>query len=136
MITYSSAIHACGADWERAISLLQQMRDEEIQINLSHRPVGKLLRAQCEVWQYGVWLVFLSENTPILMVYHECIGSSPRQTQVELLSYKLSPIKKCKMGVSGRVCLYVACYDFMLGFNVSSSVLMIFQVGFWGSFWC
>ena len=58
MITYSSAIHACGADWERAISFLQQMRDEEIQINLSHRPVGKLLRAQCEVWQYGVWLVF------------------------------------------------------------------------------
>ena len=36
------------------------------------------------------------------------------------------------MGVSGRICLYVACYDFVLGFNVSSLVLMIFQVGFWG----
>ena len=82
------------------------MRDEEIQINLSHRPVGKLLRAQREVWQYGVWLVFLSENTPILMVYHECIGSSPRQTQVELLSYKLSPIKNVKWGFQGvYVCM-------------------------------
>ena len=36
------------------------------------------------------------------------------------------------MGVSGRICLYVACYDFVLGFNVSSSPLMFFQVGFWG----
>ena len=45
-----------------------------------------------------------------------------------------NPIKKGKMGVSGRVCWYVACYDFVLGFNVSSLVLMIFQVGFWGSF--
>ena len=42
--------------------------------------------------------------------------------------------KNGKMGVSGRVCWYVACYDFVLGFNVSSLVLMIFQVGFWGSF--
>ena len=25
--------------------------------------------------------------------------------------------------------MYVACYDFILGFNVSSSVLMIFQLG-------
>ena len=40
--------------------------------------------------------------------------------------------KKWKMGVSGRICLYVACYDFVLGFNVSSSPLMFFQVGFWG----
>jgi len=40
--------------------------------------------------------------------------------------------KNGKMGVSGRLCLYVACYDFVLGFNVSSLVLMIFQVGFWG----
>ena len=31
------------------------------------------------------------------------------------------------MEVSGRICLYVACYDFVLGFNVSSLVLMIFQ---------
>ena len=38
------------------------------------------------------------------------------------------------MGVSGHICLYVACYDFVLGFNVSSLVLMIFQVGFWGLF--
>jgi hypothetical protein len=38
------------------------------------------------------------------------------------------------MGVSGRICLYVACYDFVLGFNVSSSPLMIFQVGFGGNF--
>ena len=37
-----------------------------------------------------------------------------------------------KWGVSGRICLYVVCYDFVLGFNVSSSPLMIFQVGFWG----
>ena len=42
--------------------------------------------------------------------------------------------KNGKMGVSGRVCWHVACYDFVLGFNVSSLVLMIFQVGFWGSF--
>lgn len=42
--------------------------------------------------------------------------------------------KNGKMGVSGRVCWYVACYDFVLGFNVSSLVLMIFQVEFWGSF--
>ena len=40
--------------------------------------------------------------------------------------------KNGKMGVSGRICLYVACYDFVLGFNVSSSPLMFFQVGFWG----
>ena len=40
--------------------------------------------------------------------------------------------KNEKMRVSGPVCLYVACYDFMLGFNVSSSPLMFFQVGFWG----
>ena len=45
-----------------------------------------------------------------------------------------APKKNGKMGVSGRVCWYVACYDFVLGFNVSSLVLMIFQVGFWGSF--
>ena len=44
------------------------------------------------------------------------------------------PRKNGKMRVSGRVCWYVACYDFVLGFNVSSLVLMIFQVGFWGSF--
>jgi len=44
------------------------------------------------------------------------------------------PQKNGKMGVSGRVCWYVACYDSVLGFNVSSLVLMIFQVGFWGSF--
>ena len=49
---------------------------------------------------------------------------------------KLMWEKNGKMGVSGRVCWYVACYDFVLGFNVSSLVLMIFQVGFWGSFWC
>ena len=42
--------------------------------------------------------------------------------------------KMVKWGVSGRVCWYVACYDFVLGFNVSSLVLMIFQVEFWGSF--
>jgi len=42
--------------------------------------------------------------------------------------------KNGKMGVSGRICLYVACYDFVLGFNVSSSPLMIFQVGFGGNF--
>ena len=29
-------------------------------------------------------------------------------------------------GVSGRVCLYVTCYDFMLGFNVSSLPLMFY----------
>ena len=40
--------------------------------------------------------------------------------------------KNGKMGVSERICLYVACYDFVLGFNVSSSPLMFFQVGFWG----
>ena len=40
--------------------------------------------------------------------------------------------KNGKMGVSGRICLYVACYNFVLGFNVSSSPLMFFQVGFWG----
>ena len=38
------------------------------------------------------------------------------------------------MGVSGLICSYVACYDFMLGFNVSSSVLMIFRWGFGGHF--
>ena len=80
--------------------------------------------ASCTVWSMAVWSMVsffcLKIYTPILMVYHECIGSSPRQAQVELLSYKLSP-KNGKMGVSGRVCLYVACYDFMLGFNVSSS---------------
>jgi hypothetical protein len=42
------------------------------------------------------------------------------------------PEKNGKMGVSVRLCLYVACYDFVLGFNVSSSPLMFFQVGFWG----
>ena len=42
--------------------------------------------------------------------------------------------KHGNMGVSGHICLYVACYDFALGFNVSSLVLMIFQVGFWGLF--
>ena len=36
--------------------------------------------------------------------------------------------------IDGKKCWYVACYDFVLGFNVSSLVLMIFQVGFWGSF--
>ena len=40
------------------------------------------------------------------------------------------------MGDSGRICLYVVCYDFMLGFNDSSSPLMLLQVGFGGSFWC
>ena len=40
--------------------------------------------------------------------------------------------KNGKMGVSGHICLYVACYDFILGFKVSSLVLMFFQVGFWG----
>ena len=30
------------------------------------------------------------------------------------------------LGVSGRVCLYVTCYDFMLGFNVSSLPLMFY----------
>ena len=40
--------------------------------------------------------------------------------------------KNGQMVVSGRICLYVACYDFVLGFNVSSSPLMFFQVGFWG----
>ena len=40
------------------------------------------------------------------------------------------------MGVSGRIGLYVACYVFMLGFDVSSLDLMIFQVGFWGKIWC
>ena len=48
--------------------------------------------------------------------------------------------KNGKMGVSGHICLYVACYDFILGFNVSSLVLMFFQVGFWGVIlmlkWC
>ena len=34
--------------------------------------------------------------------------------------------KNGKMGVSGRICLYVACYDFMLLFNVCSLVLMIY----------
>ena len=38
--------------------------------------------------------------------------------------------KNGKTGVSGRICLYVACYDFVLGFNASSSPLMIFQVRF------
>ena len=36
------------------------------------------------------------------------------------------PRKNGKMGVSGRICLYVACYDFMLLFNVCSLVLMIY----------
>ena len=40
--------------------------------------------------------------------------------------------KNGKMGVSGRICLYVACYDFVLGFNVSSLVLMIFSGGVLG----
>ena len=48
--------------------------------------------------------------------------------------HQYTPEKNGKMGVSGRVCWYVACYDSVLGFNVSSLVLMIFQVGFWGSF--
>ena len=34
--------------------------------------------------------------------------------------------KNGKMGVSGRICLYVACYDIMLLFNVCSLVLMIY----------
>ena len=34
--------------------------------------------------------------------------------------------KKWYLGVSGRVCLYAACYDFMLMFNVCSLLLMIF----------
>ena len=34
-----------------------------------------------------------------------------------------------KMGVLGRVCLYVACFEFMLMFNVCSLVLM----SFWGT---
>ena len=52
----------------------------------------------------------------------------------DLVKYGYACEKNGKMGVSGRVCWYVACYDFVLGFNVSSLVLMIFQVGFWGSF--
>ena len=34
VITFGSAIHACGADWKRAISFLQQMQDEKVPINL------------------------------------------------------------------------------------------------------
>jgi hypothetical protein len=37
---------------------------------------------------------------------------------------------------SGRICLYVACYDFMLGFNVSCLALMFFSGGVWGKIWC
>ena len=43
-----------------------------------------------------------------------------------------APKKNGKMGVSGRICLYVACYDFVLGFNVSSLPLMFYVVGFLG----
>jgi hypothetical protein len=53
----------------------------------------------------------------------------PSVTAMESAAY---PRKKWINGVSGRICLYVACYDFVLGFNVSSSPLMFFQVGFWG----
>ena len=42
--------------------------------------------------------------------------------------------KNGKMVVSGHICLYVVCYDFVLGFNVSSSVLMTFQMGCWELF--
>ena len=59
----------------------------------------------------------------------------PRFQVVSLLRARTQtkgPEKNGKMGGSGRICLYVACYDFVLGFNVSSSPLMFFQVGFWG----
>ena len=35
---------------------------------------------------------------------------------------------------SVHICLYVACNDFMLRFNVCSLLLMFFQVGFLGFF--
>ena len=43
--------------------------------------------------------------------------------------------KNEKMGVSGRICLYVACYDFVLGLNVSSLSLMFYVVGVLGLFY-
>ena len=39
-----------------------------------------------------------------------------------------------KREILGHICLYVACYDFMLRFNVCSLLLMFFQVGFLGVF--
>jgi hypothetical protein len=60
------------------------------------------------------------------MVYSN-LGAYPFLKQSQLShSWLYIPQTNGKMGVSGRICLYVACYDFVLGFNVSSLVLMIY----------
>ena len=57
---------------------------------------------------------------------------NPQRKEGSLGFLRMIGKKNGQMVVSGRICLYVACYDFVLGFNVSSSPLMFFQVGFWG----
>ena len=74
-------------------------------------------------------LCFVQSSSAMSDAFEHGMGVGPK-SKIDEESWE----KNGKMGVSGRVCWYVACYDFVLGFNVSSLVLMIFQVGFWGSF--
>lgn len=68
VITFGSAIHACGADWKRAISFLQQMQDEKVPINLYPWPVWPCFPARQNWVYYNILYMLYWKTTETILI--------------------------------------------------------------------
>ena len=86
-----------------------------------------------ELWNFCWWLVIFKISARTRGIPHQgmeivrngtCLPWCLRRRTVD--DFPSKDGKKWYLGVSGRICLCAACYDFMLLFNVCSLVLMIY----------